>query len=83
MWPVLFKAGIKIIRSYSKKRSLADLQEEEFNNEQPDLPALPLIRPAEIWTTASTVRALGDRDLTTFLDPLIKLFKLIIKTVNI
>ena len=48
-----------------------------------ELPALPPTRPPEVWNTAATVRALGDRDPTKFSDPSIQLFHATMKAVDI
>lgn len=60
IWPVSAKKGIKKIRAYQKKTlTLAEADEENDLK----LPRLLPPRPEEIWNTAATVQALGDRDL--------------------
>ena len=62
MWPVSAKAGIQKMRSYQKrKRTINEVEDEDLK-----LPALPPTRPPEMWTTLTTVRALDDRDPTTW-----------------
>ena len=51
------------MRSYGKKkRSIEEVEAEESL----DLPPLLPTRPDEVWNTAATLRALADRDPTTF-----------------
>lgn len=79
MWPVSAKAGIKKMRSYGKrKRSIEEVEADDTL----ELPALPPTRPQEIWNTAATVRALGDRDPTKFSDGSVQLYHKTMKAVD-
>jgi DDE superfamily endonuclease len=79
MWPVSPKARIKKMQSYRKrKRTIHDIE-----NDTLDLLALPPTRPAEVWTTAATVQAFGDRDPTQFSEPSVLLFHKTMDTVDI
>jgi len=63
IWPVSCKARIKKMRLYrKKKRSIKEVKAEESLNLPPLLPT----RPNEVWNIAATLRALVDRDPTTF-----------------
>jgi hypothetical protein len=77
MWPPSTKAGIKKMRTYQKKKRTINEVEDD------DLPALPPVRPEEMWTTAATIRALGDRDPTQFSEPSIQLFHSTMKSVDV
>jgi hypothetical protein len=67
MYPPSAKAGIKKMRSYGrKKRSINKVEAEEDDTLK--LPKLPPTRLLDIWNTAATVRALDDRDPTTYSD---------------
>ena len=80
MWPLSAKAGIKKMRSYQKKkRTIDDVEDDETL----DLPALPPTRPEEIWNTAATVRALGDRDPTQFSEPSVQLYHTTMHSVDV
>jgi len=83
MWPLSAKAGIKKIRSYSKRKRLIEDVDGEADEEQLDLPALLPTRPVEIWMTAANIRALADRDPTMFSDPSIQLFKTTLQSVDL
>ena len=83
MWPLSAKAGIKKIRSYSKRKRLIEDVDGEADKEQLDLPALLPTRPVEIWMTAANIRALADRDPTMFSDPSIQLFKTTLQSVDL
>jgi hypothetical protein len=61
--PVSYKAGIKKMRSYRKKKRLI---EEVKAEESLNLPPLLPTRPDKVWNIAATLRALADRDPTTF-----------------
>jgi hypothetical protein len=79
MWPLSAKAGIKKMRSYQKKkRTIDEVEEDDL-----ELPALPPTRPIDIWNTAATVRALGDRDPTQFSDNSIQVFYNTMKSVDV
>ena len=84
MWPPSYKQGIKKVRSYkksnNKKRTIDDVNEEEDDLE---LPRLPLSWLIEIWNIAVKVREFTDRDLTKFLDNSCEVFKYIMKSVNL
>jgi hypothetical protein len=70
IWPPSAKAGLKKMRSYQKKKRTIDKVEQDHL----ELPALPPTRPPEIWNTAATIQALGDRDPTSSLNPVSKCF---------
>ena len=79
MWPPSAKAGIKKMRSYQKKkRTIDEVEEDDL-----ELPALPPTRPTEIWNTAATIRALGDRDPTQFSDNSVQVFHYTMKSVDV
>ena len=79
MWPLSFKAGIKKMRSYQKKKwTIEEVEEDDL-----ELPLLLPTRPREIQNTAATVRALRDRDPTQFSDPSIQVFHDTIKSVDV
>jgi hypothetical protein len=84
MWPLSYKQGIKKVRSYkksyNKKRTIDDVNEEEDDLE---LSRLPLSRLVEIWNTAAKVREFADRDPTKFSDNSCKVFKYIMKSVDL
>ena len=66
IWLPSAKAGIKKMRSYQKKkRTIGEVEDDETL----DLPALPPTCSEDIWNTAATIRALGDRDPTQFSEP--------------
>ena len=77
MWPPSTKAGIQKMRTHQKKKRIINEVEDD------DLPALPPVRPEEMWTTAATIRALGDRDPTQFSEPSIQLFHSTMKSVDV
>jgi hypothetical protein len=79
MWPPSAKAGIKKMRSYQKKKRTIDKVEED----DLELLALPPTRPIDIWNTAATVQALGDRDHTQFSDNSIQVFYNTMKSVDV
>jgi hypothetical protein len=80
IWPVSCKAGIKKIRSYRKnKRSIEEVEAEESL----DLPPLLPTRPDEVWNTATTLRALTDRDPTTFSENSKETWIVMVKKVDI
>jgi hypothetical protein len=80
IWPVSCKAGIKKMRSYGKKkRSIEEVEVEESL----DLPPLLPTRPDEVWNTAVTLRALVDRDPTTFSENSKETWIVIVKKVDI
>jgi hypothetical protein len=79
IWPPSAKAGLKKMRSYQKKKRTID----EVEQDDLELPALPPTRPPEIWNTAATVRALGDRDPTQFSEPSVQVFHITMKSVDI
>jgi hypothetical protein len=81
MWPASYKAGIKKVRSYNKKKRSIDEVEEE--NDGVELPTLPPLRPSDVWDTASKVRELGSRDPTQFSDNSRSIFKETMKAVDI
>jgi hypothetical protein len=79
MWPVNIKARIQKMRSYQKRKRTID----EVEDEDLELPALPLTRPPEMWTALTIVRALDDRDPTTWSDNTVQVFHGTIKTVDV
>jgi hypothetical protein len=80
IWPVNYKAGIKKMRSYGKKkRSIEEVEAEDSL----DLPPLLPTRPDEVWNTASTLRALADRDPMKFSDNSKETWKITVKKVNV
>jgi hypothetical protein len=79
IWPPSAKARLKKMRSYQKKKRTID----EVEQDDLELLALPLTRPPEIWNTAATVRALGDRDPTQFSEPSVQVFHITMKSVDI
>ena len=80
MWPPSAKAGIKKMRSYQRRKRGAIIEDIDNDN---TLPPLPPTRPEEVWNTAATIRALGDRNPTQFSDPSIELFYKTMKAVDI
>jgi len=46
MWPISYKASIKKVYSYNKKKRSIDEVEEE--NDGVELPTLPPLRPSDI-----------------------------------
>ena len=78
MWPPSSKAGIKKMGEYQKKRSTT----EADDNDGLELPKLP-DPTRDIWTTATTVRALGGRDPTQFSEPSVQLFHDTMRSVDI
>ena len=80
IWPVSYKAGIKKMRSYGKKKRLIEEVKEE---ESLDLPPLLPTRPDKVWNTAATLRALADRDPTTFSENSKETWIAIVKKVDI
>jgi hypothetical protein len=81
MWPASYKAGIKKVRSYNKKKRSIDEVEEE--NDGVELPTLPPLRPSDVWDTASKVRELSSRDPMQFSDNSCSIFKETMKAVDI
>ena len=81
MWPINYKASIKKVRSYNKKKRSIDEVKEE--NNEVKLPTLPLLRPLDIWDIASKVRKLGSRDPTKFSDNSRLIFKETMKAIDI
>jgi hypothetical protein len=80
IWPVNYKARIKKMRSYGKKkRSIEEVEAEDSL----DLPPLLPTRPDKVWNTASTLRALADRDPTKFSDNSKETWKITVKKVNV
>jgi hypothetical protein len=82
MWPVSAKAGIRKMRAYGKKKRSVDEVEAEAQ-EEAELPKLPPTRPDEIWNTASTIRALEDRDPTKFSDNSVQVYHETLKSVSV
>ena len=80
IWPVSYKAGIKKIRSYRKKKRLI---KEVKAEESLDLPPLLPTRPDKVWNTAATLRALADRDPTTFSENSKETWIVTVKRINI
>lgn len=74
IWPVPAKQGIK------KKRTITDVQAEDDNIQ---LPYLPPSRPQDIKDTATTIRALNDRDPTQFSDNTVQSYHCTLTTVDI
>jgi hypothetical protein len=60
MWLISYKASIKKVYSYNKKKRLIDEVKEENNGVE--LPTLPPLRPLDIWDIASKVCELSSRD---------------------
>ena len=81
MWSPNYKQGIKKVRLYKKsnKRIIDDINEQD----DLELPRLPLSRPTEIWNTIAKVREFGNCNPTKFSDNSREVFKYIIKAVNI
>jgi len=80
IWPISYKARIKKMRSYGKKkRSIEEVKVEESL----DLPPLLPTRPDEVWNIAVTLRALADRDPTTFSENSKETWIVIVKKVDI
>jgi hypothetical protein len=68
------------MRSYGKKKRLIkEVKAEESLNLPPLLPT----RPDEVWNIATTLRALIDRDPTTFSENSKETWIVIVKKVNI
>jgi hypothetical protein len=82
MWPPSAKAGIKKMRSYSRKKQTVDDFDDNDDNTI-ELPQHPPTRATEVWTTSATVRALGDRDPTKFSEPSVELYYKTIGVVDI
>jgi hypothetical protein len=80
IWPVSYKAGIKKMRSYGKKKRLI---KEVKVEESLDLPPLLPTRPDKVWNIAVTLRALADRDPTTFSENSKETWIVIVKKVDI
>ena len=80
IWPVSYKAGIKKMRLYGKKKRLIEEVKEE---ESLDLPPLLPTRPDKVWNIAVTLRALADRDPITFSENSKETWIAIVKKVNI
>jgi hypothetical protein len=68
------------MRLYGKKKRLIEEVEVE---ESLDLPPLLPTRPDKVWNTAVTLRALVDRDYTTFSENSKETWIVIVKKVNI
>jgi hypothetical protein len=79
MWPISYKAGIKKVRSYNKKKRSIN----EVNKEDSELSPLPPSYPLDIWDTTARVCEFGDRDPTKFSDNSCSIFKKTIKNINI
>jgi hypothetical protein len=80
IWPISYKAGIKKMRSYGKKKRLIKEVKEE---ESLDLPPLLPTCPNKVWNIAVTLRALANRDPTTFSENSKETWIVIVKKVNI
>jgi hypothetical protein len=80
IWPVSYKARIKKMRLYGKKKRLIKKVEEEKSL---DLPPLLPTCPDKVWNIAATLRALADRDPITFLENSKETWIAIVKKVNI
>jgi hypothetical protein len=78
VWPPSAKQGIKKMRLYQKKKRTIDDIKEELEL----LPHLP-IRPPEMWNTIVDVRALEDRDPTTYSKGTIQKFYITMKSIDI
>jgi hypothetical protein len=67
------------MRSYQKtKQTINEVEQDDL-----ELPALPLTCPPEIWNTAASVRTPGDRDPTQFSEPSVQMFHITMKLVDI
>jgi hypothetical protein len=80
IWPISYKARIKKMRLYGKKKRLIKEIKEE---ESLDLPSLLPTRPNKVWNIAVILRALADRDSTTFSENSKETWIAIVKKVNI
>jgi hypothetical protein len=80
IWPVSYKAGIKKMRLYRKKKRLI---KEIKVEESLDLPPLLPTRPDKVWNIAAILRALADCDPTIFLENSKETWIVIVKKVNI
>ena len=83
IWPLSYKQGIKKVRSYKKsnsqKRTIDDINEDDESK----LSWLLLSRLIEIWNTTVKVREFADCDPMKFSDNSCKVFKYIMKSVDL